>query len=718
MSSFFFLQSANSQAGSNATSSSSNTPWKDFTLQPIQSTKTEATEAGLNKPNQNIDLSYLSSLTTGSASSALYTGMPLSSLDNADPGYYNPVESVLAALEEDEDRDDIQQQQEQQQARNTNKVSGISNLNDIEQCLKDVHHPPPNAPPQPVLPAGGNNKDVDTNSVSSTVSSPNSSNSGNVYIPLPSTNHRYMSKSDCALVIKLQLSQLQLESADDFYNQVFTARRGGQIKPNSNVIPRLNNSRMNNPKHGNSAPTNTLGRIVSSNLRKPKKLMEFQSAENENPLTLIPDPDLAPPRRYMFSSRSISYLIEEGSRSLMDLEDCDSNLLATNMNLQYYPQDPTIQANMHRLQQQREICVQRLVESLDLSEMNLNHLLGPALSADAQQSDYSQHLLFKLANIDKGRVLIFRSLLLLTPPHNAILISLLLQDPQQLLDRKNENTENSIDDRLYTLISDIVYTLPFPIVNALFRLLISKLNLSLLGSRLGCELFQVFMKAAHDQQQHLNNDNNHNNPAVHGVIGELNAWRSFYTQLMLFLHHENTVENLLLSSSKGANTASRQSIYELFAAIFSHARPEERANMHEKMGKILENELIHIYGSALNAPVDGNPAPHLLPPLHNAIKFLCSLFVSTDEKSLFFRINGLIQQSELAMQQLLQQQEVKKNQPSFAQIAGGNNNNNNNLNTAHANPKRAPLSRAAAPVSSVQPVQKQTWAAVTKHEKK
>jgi hypothetical protein len=67
----------------------------------------------------------------------------------------------------------------------------------------------------------------------------------------------------------------------------------------------------------------------------------------------------------MFASRSLTYLIEEGIRSVMDVEDCDS-LLATLAPTNFEP--PAVAFERQRLQQQREQLVLRLAESLDISE--------------------------------------------------------------------------------------------------------------------------------------------------------------------------------------------------------------------------------------------------------------------------------------------------------------------------------------------------------------
>jgi hypothetical protein len=68
----------------------------------------------------------------------------------------------------------------------------------------------------------------------------------------------------------------------------------------------------------------TLGRIAASNLRKPKKLFDLSvGADDGDENEVAEDSSLKPARKFMFASRSLTYLIEEGIRSVMDVEDCD-----------------------------------------------------------------------------------------------------------------------------------------------------------------------------------------------------------------------------------------------------------------------------------------------------------------------------------------------------------------------------------------------------------
>lgn len=66
----------------------------------------------------------------------------------------------------------------------------------------------------------------------------------------------------------------------------------------------------------------------------------------------------------MFGTRSLVYLIEEGIRVLMDIEDVDSHILHLGPQSPY--EDPTTGYQRAKLMHQRAHLVVRLAESLDL----------------------------------------------------------------------------------------------------------------------------------------------------------------------------------------------------------------------------------------------------------------------------------------------------------------------------------------------------------------
>ena len=128
-----------------------------------------------------------------------------------------------------------------------------------------------------------------------------------LYIPLPARHFSSMSKSELALVIKLQLSQLQSQSSDShhndtFYSSVMEMRTKGRVSKSLQQLPPILHNRSHHPQtaatvsHHAAAGTiggsnvggapvyfkptdSTLGRLQTSSLKKPKKLMELASAD-------------------------------------------------------------------------------------------------------------------------------------------------------------------------------------------------------------------------------------------------------------------------------------------------------------------------------------------------------------------------------------------------------------------------------------------------------
>ena len=125
-----------------------------------------------------------------------------------------------------------------------------------------------------------------------------------LYIPLPARHFSSMSKSELALVIKLQLSQLQNQSSDShhndtFYSSVMEMRTKGRVSKSLQQLPPILHNRQQQQQQNTATavvaeqavssagspplhfkPTDsTLGRLQSSSLKKPKKLMELASGE-------------------------------------------------------------------------------------------------------------------------------------------------------------------------------------------------------------------------------------------------------------------------------------------------------------------------------------------------------------------------------------------------------------------------------------------------------
>ena len=132
-----------------------------------------------------------------------------------------------------------------------------------------------------------------------------------LYIPLPARHFSSMSKSELALVIKLQLSQLQNQSSDShhndtFYSSVMEMRTKGRVSKSLQQLPPI----MHNRHHSTQTTAagtggdessagklggvvsgaslyfkpgdSTLGRLQSSSLKKPKKLMELSADQIPN----------------------------------------------------------------------------------------------------------------------------------------------------------------------------------------------------------------------------------------------------------------------------------------------------------------------------------------------------------------------------------------------------------------------------------------------------
>ena len=240
------------------------------------------------------------------------------------------------------------------------------------------------------------------------------------FIPLPNKQFAKMNKAEIASVIKLQLNHLSSSDplADDFYSQVYNARKG---KVNPSVLEnttafwnifQFKNDQARNPDGTPRLMKSTLGRIAASNLRKPRSIMSLTASDAEtaetaggsgpNAATMTLETEQEegkrPAKTFMFSSFSVVYLIEQGIRCVMNLEDCDS-LLASLAPQPY--EAPGRMMERDRLQRQRSELVMRLAESLDVAET-----MSPSL----------EHPVCKFILKSTGRLLIYRALLLMPAP--------------------------------------------------------------------------------------------------------------------------------------------------------------------------------------------------------------------------------------------------------------------------------------------------------------
>lgn len=233
-----------------------------------------------------------------------------------------------------------------------------------------------------------------------------------VYIPLPTKRFRYMSHAEISVVVRQSLQQLQTKNPmdDDFYYQVTMARSGGPWKgvglPSIETTGPLMANRFRNPDGSPILPEGTLGRVALSSVRKPRTLLQLTG--DSKGTTTAPDADAAViggPRRFMFAKFSLPYIIEEGIRCIMDVEDVDNILLA-------FPsanaEEAAQQAALH---QQRLRLGRRLLEHLgfgDLVDPDGNPLPDRLLETPDEG-----HILFKYAAQAKGRTLVLRALMCL-----------------------------------------------------------------------------------------------------------------------------------------------------------------------------------------------------------------------------------------------------------------------------------------------------------------
>jgi hypothetical protein len=225
----------------------------------------------------------------------------------------------------------------------------------------------------------------------------------------------------------------------------------------------------------------------------------------------------------MFSSRTLSYLIEEGYRCLMELEDVDA-LLASLAPTPH--EDPARAYDRQRLLAQRADLCQRLLESLDVDE----------LAQRVRDVQTGEHLLFKFYASAKGRLLLYRALVLLHPPQTFQLVDVLMHDLAQVA--LPQTSAGSTDEKLAHLVSDIVYAMPLlPYGNEIFSYLLAPKHapilLQLLRTHLVCQLLQVILKKGHEATSLLQ-QNPHVPPMPGGMPGlreTVAHWRAIFDAL-------------------------------------------------------------------------------------------------------------------------------------------------------------------------------------------
>ena len=462
------------------------------------------------------------------------------------------------------------------------------------------------------------------------------------YIPLPRNQHGlgFMTKSEIALVFRIQLSQLQSIGdplVDDFYYQVIQARKGGKINASGQVIlPVFKSGQARNEDGSPKLPEGTLGRISAFSIHKPRKLMAI--GDESTPTSSSIEEDDQPRKANMFAGRTLNYLIEEGYRAAMDLEDVDA-LLASLAPQRF--EDPSRAFDRQRLIAQRaELCT-RLLESLDLDEIHLR----------MNEVASGEHLIFKFYAVPKGRLLIYRSLVLLNPPSTYQLVDVLMHDLNKIA--MPTVPAPSTDEKLTFLISDLIYSMPLmPYANEIFGYFLGPKHapklVELIRTQMLCQFLQVLFKKGHEAVTILQqNPHVQSIPGIPGVRETVQHWRAIFDGITNGIkgrlaeifeglpkdakpalpttsthrnrrEKEKTAAASSSSSSTGSSEApsstpspppaeekkeptpsylsTRFGMWELMAAFFSHANDEQRVWFNPELKEILIKEVENLYG--------------------------------------------------------------------------------------------------------------------------
>lgn len=410
-----------------------------------------------------------------------------------------------------------------------------------------------------------------------------------------------MKKAEIALVIRMQLNQLHTSDplADDFYSQVFNARQGcvneeGGIEYTA-ALWNLFRHRNNQPRHPDGTPklsSTTLGRIAATSLRKPKKLMDMSTSTGEAGAEEGQEGQegraAAAGRRGMFAGHNLGYLIEEGIRGVMDVEDCDSLLAAVPPEA---CEPPAQAAERQHLQQQRDNLVLRLAEALDLVE---------------GQPPNANHPILAFVEKTKGRLLLYRALLLMTPPHTHQLCEVLLFDLGRLIDPALATAK---DARLGMALSQQLRTMPLPRLNEVFLTVVSNGNTAIIAdivrSKIGCTVLLSILKVAHkaSAEGHM--------PAEGDF---LSTWREIFNYMTGLLG--GSIAFLFDSEgADGATRATKASMWELMAAVMAHADPAARAALGQELVPVSKQELGRVLQAAEEARDKGEALPTIGPAL-------------------------------------------------------------------------------------------------------
>eukprot|EP00474_Spongospora_subterranea_P001098 CRZ01556.1 hypothetical protein [Spongospora subterranea] len=237
-----------------------------------------------------------------------------------------------------------------------------------------------------------------------------------------------MSHSEISIVIRQSLQQLQTKNPmdDDFYYQVYTSRQGGPWKgvglPGIEVSGPLMVNRFRNADGTPILPEGTLGRVAFSTIRKPRTLLQLTGSRHQVEDGLSPVAEsgtVGGPRRFMFARLSLMYVIEEGIRFIMDVEDVDNLLLS------FPSTSPEEAANQAMLHLQRVKLGKRLLEHLGINEI-LDENGVPVMKQSPLSPPDPNHIVFKYGSLVKGRNLVLRSLMCLAPEQVFLLVHIMM----------------------------------------------------------------------------------------------------------------------------------------------------------------------------------------------------------------------------------------------------------------------------------------------------
>jgi hypothetical protein len=179
-------------------------------------------------------------------------------------------------------------------------------------------------------------------------------------------------------------------------------------------------------------PESTLGQLRAFSVRRPKSMLDVGLGSSPTPApsggdeaaTIEPSAHAAsyasiPARTSMFASKALAYLIEEGLRLVMDIDDIDSILIS--LGPQHPMENSEAVAERARLRQQRDELCLRVLEALDL-ELAPTVTLADGSTRSEVYAVADDHLLYQFGAIKKGRLFIYRALAVLPPSHTFVVL--------------------------------------------------------------------------------------------------------------------------------------------------------------------------------------------------------------------------------------------------------------------------------------------------------